>query len=55
MVYDAINEALSVVASGTPIAVPLHLRNYPPQDNRNSYSGYLPESLQELRLLRDKT
>lgn len=55
MVYDAINEALSVVASGTPIAVPLHLRNYPPQDSRNSYSGYLPESLQELRLLRDKT
>jgi putative ATPase len=51
--YDAINSALAIVTSGTHISVPMHLRNYPPQHAPNSYSGYLPENLQDVHLFRD--
>lgn len=51
--YDAINSALAIVTSGTHISVPMPLRNYPPQHAPNSYSGYLPENLQDVHLFRD--
>jgi putative ATPase len=43
--YNAINEALALVRSGTPVSVPMHLRNYPPAQNISGYSGFLPEDL----------
>jgi len=51
--YVAINTALSIVASGTPISLPAHLKNTPPQYTTSSSSGYLPENLQYVDLFRD--
>lgn len=43
--YNAVNEALALVRSGTSVSVPMHLRNYPPAQDASSYRGFLPEDL----------
>lgn len=43
--YNAVNEALALVRSGTPISIPMHLRNYPPAQDVSGYRGFLPEDL----------
>lgn len=45
--YNAVNEALTLVRSGTPISIPMHLRNYPPAQDVSGYRGFLPEDLSD--------